>query len=349
MKEINFVCRWSFPKESSWSGTHLNILNSLKKIYSVTEINLKNYKIISLLKKLKFIRLAYFLQNMIDKNKIKKQAKGNILFMFDAIYVGKRYKHYIYIDLSYSLLLYLNENENEKYKNSSFNYTRSQLLFFSKKQNRYFEKCDCIFSMSNYLNKFLYESNKNYRIKTVYAGVNVFPSKIEKKAQGRKLLFVGKDYIRKSGDVVYNTFLKLKKEYSDIELYFAGPKINPFDNVEGYHFLGELSPNKLKNYFELCDIYCMPSKFEAFGIVFCEALLHGMPIIAYNDYEMRNIISDKYGVCINEISESEIIKSVIYLFDNKEIGQNIKDDFNLLSSTYSWDTVAEKIKVELNR
>ena len=42
----------------------------------------------------------------------------------------------------------------------------------------------------------------------------------------------------------------------------------------------------------MCDVFCMPSYFEAYGLVFVEALTFGLPCIGRNCYEMPYFIEE---------------------------------------------------------
>ena len=54
----------------------------------------------------------------------------------------------------------------------------------------------------------------------------------------------------------------------------------------------------------MCDVFCMPSYFEAYGLVFVEALTFGLPCIGRNCYEMPYFIEDgKTGLLLNVISK----------------------------------------------
>ena len=86
-------------------------------------------------------------------------------------------------------------------------------------------------------------------------------------------------------------FRLLRERRPEVELFIAGPEHLQLSD-EGIHLLGNLPYRELPQYFNLCDVFCMPSKFEAYGLVFPEALTFGLPCIGRDAYEMPYFIED---------------------------------------------------------
>ena len=135
----------------------------------------------------------------------------------------------------------------------------------------------------------------------------------------------------------------------NLELYIAGPA-KPFREIEGVHWLGLLKSDELSKYFNLCDIFCMPSMFEAYGLVFIEALTYGLPCIGFNKYEMPYFIENgKNGYLLSLPDEKELAALMLNLIDNEEIKKYVRSKKNWYIKEYSWDTVCEKIYAVIQR
>ena len=161
-----------------------------------------------------------------------------------------------------------------------------------------------------------------------------------------KILFVGRDFKRKGGYLVYDAFKILKQEKKDAELYVAGPISNPIENpIEGYIFLGDCSYEKVSQLYNMCDIFCMPSYFEAYGLVFVEALIFGLPCIGRNCYEMPYFIDDEQtGFLLKNDDSSELAQLMKRLLNDSTIKKNVLDRREWYIQEYSWNTVAQRIK-----
>lgn len=157
---------------------------------------------------------------------------------------------------------------------------------------------------------------------------------------------MGRDYIRKGGPLVYDAFLELKKTMPEAELYFAGPPTDPFpDNTtDGYHYMGDCDRTTLAGLFNKCDIFVMPSYFEAYGLVFIEALTFGLPCIGRNAYEMPYFIEDGVtGLLIDKDDVDNLAAQMKNLLGNETIKQNVRNKRDWYIEEYSWDTVADRI------
>ena len=57
-------------------------------------------------------------------------------------------------------------------------------------------------------------------------------------------------------------------------------------------FLGRVSDEELSELYCRASVYAMPSRQEGFGLVYTEAMWHGLPCIGSNADAARNIIDD---------------------------------------------------------
>lgn len=163
--------------------------------------------------------------------------------------------------------------------------------------------------------------------------------------QGNKILFVGRDFVRKGGEMTFKAFIELKKKMADVELYVAGPASNPYpQGAEGYHYMGDCSHEELSALFNKCDVFVMPSYFEAYGLVFIEALTYGLPCIGRNVYEMPYFIEDgKTGLLLQNDDVHELADIIFRLLKDKSFSDNVRSRKDWYIREYSWDTVAKRI------
>jgi len=138
---------------------------------------------------------------------------------------------------------------------------------------------------------------------------------------------VGIDFYRKGGNVVIEACKSIKDKYKqNVELYIAGLDIKVMSKYQdnGIHFLEKLSYDRLSYYFNLCDIFCMPSRFEAYGITFIEALCYGLLCIGRDKFAMKEIIKDNYnGYLIQNDDSENLAKKIFRIVNFAEINENI--------------------------
>lgn len=342
--------------EWDWSGTVTNLKKSLRK-YAVIEE--KNYELTfsdKLIRKLrkKFLKYDDLNLSIIEKaNKKLKNRKG-IFLNFDEFPLKQDTDNmatYIYQDLCVEYLLDILENDNDLFKYSGFS-TISEIALRKRResQKKYYNSVNNVFTMSTWLKEYMVKNKivEEDKITHVGGGLNISSDTISSdEKSGNKFLFVGKDFDRKAGDLVYKAFLELEKEESDIELYIIGPKKLPFEiSSERVHFLGEIPSGQISKYFNLCDYFVMPSRFEAYGLVFIEALTYGLPCIGRRLHEMPYLIDEnETGFLIekNEEDEKVLAEYMKKLMHSEEIKRNVRNKRDYYIETYSWDAVAKRM------
>ncbi len=98
-----------------------------------------------------------------------------------------------------------------------------------------------------------------------------------------QLLFVGVNWEGKGGPIAYNCLIELIRSGIDAELIVCGctlPKKYIHPKIKNPGFLDKNDVQQLaqlNRHFSESDIFILPTKQEAFGIVFCEAALNGLP------------------------------------------------------------------------
>lgn len=112
--------------------------------------------------------------------------------------------------------------------------------------------------------------------------------------QVENYLFVGRFVDVKNLELLISVFNQLP----DLNLYLAGfgvleDSLKAISN-ENIHFIGAVDNKKLPAVYQKMDVFILPSKLEAWGLVVEEALNNGMPII----------VSDRVGCCDEIINES---------------------------------------------
>lgn len=354
--KLLFVCRWSKIREKSWSGTHYSIYCSLKKYFDVDDIDIGifNGTLYSFFERIKFAAMKLLnkkndmgLSNIKHYRKLLKKTirEGGVALQFTECPYQNNIKSYYYIDSSVDFVKKLHDEDLNLFLSSNFrDISYESIVKRAKIQNESLLAASGIFCMGEWLRRFLVESGfPESKIHTVGAGINIDYKKIDDtKKQGNKILFVGRDFERKNGNLVIEAFKLAKKIRNELELYIVGPKLNV--QIDGIHWVGDISYKDLPYYFNLCDIFCMPSKFEAYGIAFLEALIYGLPCIGRDAFEMPFFIEDgKTGYLLKHENANELAELVLDLLDNDNIKQNVKDKRDYYIKEYSWDAVAKRM------
>lgn len=355
MEKITYLVRWGKNKETAWSGTNYSLFKALSKYYQVDDVNLKFPKVISVLMH-RLLRLDWFAGGYYELQYFRRKykgVKGKVLQMSGIVDASPATQSYIYNDLSVSYVEYMREHLPKVFAVSDFQNANLSLLHKqAMAQARFYDKCTGIFCMGHWLRKFLIE-NGLPESKVIYSGggtnVNFSLINPQEKANN-KILFVGKDFRRKGGHITYEAFKLLRQWGENVELYVAGPLNDPIENpVEGYHFMGQVNFEAVADLFNKCDIFCMPSYFEAYGLVFIEALTFGLPCIGRDCYEMPYFIDEgKTGLLLREDDPQQLADLMKKILSDSSYKENVAKKHDYYVQEYSWDAVAKRMKTAMD-
>lgn len=115
-----------------------------------------------------------------------------------------------------------------------------------------------------------------------------------------KLLFVGYDWARKGGDLVLESFLMLREHLPDAELHIVGARPPAAANLAGVFRHGPLRKGRpaeaaqLEGLFMDASLFMMPSRQEAYGLVYAEACAYGLPSVAAETGGVASVV--EHGV-----------------------------------------------------
>ncbi len=101
-----------------------------------------------------------------------------------------------------------------------------------------------------------------------------------------RLLFVGLEWQRKGGDIALEAQRILRQRGLDVELHLVGSRPPNARSMPGVFLHGTLRKDKaperalLEQLFGSCSFLILPTRQEAYGIVFAEAAAFGLPVLA---------------------------------------------------------------------
>lgn len=96
------------------------------------------------------------------------------------------------------------------------------------------------------------------------------------------------------------------------------------DVSEKIIFKGAVTEDELPNYYQLSDIFVLPSTMEGFGIVFLEAMFYEKPCIAVYESAIPEVIEDgKTGILLKSLDKKALSDSIILLLNNEPMSRSM--------------------------
>lgn len=164
-----------------------------------------------------------------------------------------------------------------------------------------------------------------------------------------RVCFVGRLEARKGADVFLAVVPRLLAAHDDVHIDMVGNDRIAFrdgpslrERFEAEHgdlvasgrvvFHGEVSEERLRGFYAASDVVVAPSRFESFGLVHVEAMMHGKPVIGGNAGGMREIIDDGVSGLLAEPGDTASLLDRLEMLIGdaalrERLGQHARDAF----------------------
>jgi len=169
---------------------------------------------------------------------------------------------------------------------------------------------------------------------------------------------------RKRHDAVIKALPQVIRKISNVKYLICGPwhekyylrlrkLINQLKLEKYVIFTNKLSDEELNIYYNLADVYIMPSRYdketgdsEGFGITYLEANACEKPVIGGRSGGVEDAIVDgKTGFLVNPNDIDEIANKLILLLENSSLANDIgKQGRNRVLKHYTWDIITKKME-----
>jgi glycosyltransferase involved in cell wall biosynthesis len=203
-----------------------------------------------------------------------------------------------------------------------------------------------VFTMSRWFADYLVSEGVNSdRVVVAPAGMNNPPTAVrdaDAQPTGR-VLFVGRDFHRKGGDLVVEAVRRLRAGGVDARLTIAGPESWPGPGAipQFVDFRGPLGATEVAAIYAAHDVFAMPSRVEGFGIVFSEALAAGVPCVARRAFAMPELIEDGVsGALVDDDDPDKLAAAIGGVLADPEMYRTVAQRRDDVRRERDWSTVA---------
>ncbi len=168
-----------------------------------------------------------------------------------------------------------------------------------------------------------------------------------------KLLFIGKHWERKGGDIVFNVAKALHAAGQPVELNFIGcyppSDVEVPDYIKCHGFISKRTPEGIEKMVRLLQeshFLFVPSRAECFGIVFAEANAFGLPCLTSYVGGISTAVKDNingmtFGLDASIEKYCDYIMNLMQHYDNYE--QLALSSFQEYETRLNWKTAANSV------
>jgi glycosyltransferase involved in cell wall biosynthesis len=191
-----------------------------------------------------------------------------------------------------------------------------------------------------------------------YNPITLSESMLEERFENPRLLFVGRDGFRKGIDIVLSAFDIFKEELPEARLSIVTDLRDTPRSVK--KDLGRMSQNieaistgisheRLSDLYLRSSLFIMPSRFEAWGKVFFEAMAFGQPVIGAKNCAMPEFIKDDYNGYTASYNAGKIADRILSIFNSFDKYKTMSENALKVSEMYTWEKIAKHMAEIMER
>src|SRR3989304_6799027 len=167
----------------------------------------------------------------------------------------------------------------------------------------------------------------------------------------RMVLFLGRKHESKGIEELLRAAGHVWKTHPQTYFCFVGPKEGKAPTIfKKYNDKRIIEIDKVDlqektSALAACDVFCMPSFYEALGVVFLEAWMFEYPVIAGNTPPLAELLGHGKGGITFDLVPETIAEKIVQLLDSKDLCKSMgKGGKKRVLSNYSWELIAGKIE-----
>lgn len=189
------------------------------------------------------------------------------------------------------------------------------------------------------------------RVTVVGGGVNLakFPEENDRvQHSAPTVLFIGKDFYRKGGDLLLCAFAQARAHVPEAQLILvtSGPIPNTLP-LAGVKIIAEgWNREAIAELYRHADIFVLPSRLETWGDVLLEAMAYRLPCIGVAGEAMEEIIQHgKTGLIVPPENSDALATALIQLLSNEALCRRWgAAGRQRAEMEFTWERVAERLE-----
>jgi len=151
------------------------------------------------------------------------------------------------------------------------------------------------------------------------------PRQINNEGEHIKILTMARVAKGKNIDIVIKTMLNLP-EHCTLTIAGDGPLLSSHKELvetlglnKRVTFTGWIDGEKKEALLKEADIFCLPSTYDSFGMVFIEAMAFDLPVVAYGWGPINDVVTSDVGECCQAPTVEDVTESILKVL--RKLGQ----------------------------
>jgi alpha-maltose-1-phosphate synthase len=190
------------------------------------------------------------------------------------------------------------------------------------------------------------------RVSVVGGGANFHPlPPLGSEQREPVVLFVGGEWHRKGGDVLLEAFERVRRRMPETRLQIVGTAEAP-ECLPGVEVLGRIDDReRLAQLYRHAAVFCLPSRFEPYGLSIAEAMVYGLPCVVTRVGALDEVVLDtETGLVVPPDDPDALAGALERVLGDSALAQRLgMAGRERVERHQNWDAVVERMAPALQR
>jgi glycosyltransferase involved in cell wall biosynthesis len=148
--------------------------------------------------------------------------------------------------------------------------------------------------------------------------------------------------------VPIKAFYELKKKIPDVKMIQIGADKGIFENLiqqlqlqKDMEFQGIITEKKLREFYNLADVFVFPSFYEGFGLPPLEAMACGCPVITSNAASLPEVV-DNAGIMVDPLNIDGLAEAIYNVLTNDGLREDMIKKGLERAKMFTWERTARE-------
>ena len=214
-------------------------------------------------------------------------------------------------------------------------------------EKKVYEHATLIFTYSHNIAASLTQQygTKPSKVKTIGVGCNVVrPDKVNtKKYESKNILFVGVEWKRKGGDLLLSAFRQVLRQVPEAQLTIVGCHPQGID-CPNVNIVGRVPLADVPRYYQEAAVFCMPARREPFGLVYLEAMIYQLPVVALPIGALPELVTTGHNGYLVDSDPDALAEKLVQLITNPAQCAAMGQAGASIAERYNWSAVGQEMK-----
>ncbi len=172
------------------------------------------------------------------------------------------------------------------------------------------------------------------------------------KNNSKYILSIGNISFNKGFDILIKAFNRVHFKCPDLNLLIVGEGsgktkcekiVSEFGIGDSVKFLGKIKHSKIPMFLRGCEIFVLPSRKEAFGIVLLEAMAVAKSIVATRVGGVPEVVKEgENAILVEPDSPEDLASGIINVLENPDLAERFGKKSKEIVKEFTWDKIVDK-------